>query len=113
MIDRWWDPALWRLPGLQDLPNEERVALLEEAKAATQWRRRVMIAIVLIWLAALFALAVHVSGTPGVRPPIWVIAAIPIPIWARLWRDRAVRRVVRERLRRIREDEIESIIATR
>ncbi len=114
MIDRWWTPTLWRLPGLQNLPDEERVALLEEVQAATRWRRRLTIAVIVIWFAALIAVAAYLYRESHWHPlPTWLVPwVILVPLWARLWRQRGIARFVRERLRRVREEEIGSIIAT-
>ena len=61
MIGRWWHPTLWRLPGLQDLPDEERIAMLEGARAATPWRHYVMITVILVWIIAIGVLAAPCS----------------------------------------------------
>ena len=114
MIGRWWHPTLWRLPGLQDLPDEERIAMLEGARAATPWRHYVMITVILVWIIAIGVLAFYLHDRPRWPSPApWLmLTLIPVPLWARLWRERAVERVVRERLRHMRDEEIESIIAT-
>lgn len=112
MIDRRQRRRLGWIAALDELPDAQRDALLKEARAATQWQRNVMIAIIVIWLVALMVIVLYMSGRSGPHPTIWwVLALVPSPLFARLWRERAAQQVVRDRLRNMREEEIESTAA--
>ena len=113
MIDRRQRRRLGWIPALENLPDEQREALLQQAHKATQGHRNIMIVFIVIWFLALLVIVLYLADRSGPHPTVWwAFALVPSPLFARLWRERAAQKVVRERLRLISDEKIESTVAT-